>query len=184
MSRFRPADCLCCALLLPLVEAVVVPVCLPCLRRARESLHRSATREAVGLACEPVVRGLLPPSSKLSLGLGPATVDHESALDLLEDRIIDEAGHPVLNDVLAEGILAHVSAVLEELVQRLGYEPKAPCRSHPLRVETIADLLYGHAIGVVVKDLSDDGRGLGGRLLASTEKPKILCPLLRARSAL
>ncbi|WP_208320591.1 hypothetical protein [Actinomyces sp. ZJ308] len=80
---------------------------------------------------------------QLGLRLGPATlVDCEPALDLLEDVVGDEAGHTVLDDMLPEGVLTDVDAVLQELVQVLGCELVPTDRADTLGVQAIRDLLH------------------------------------------
>nr|WP_070661692.1 MULTISPECIES: hypothetical protein [Actinomyces] len=63
-------------------------------------------------------------------------------MDLLEDVVGDEAGHAVLDDVLPEGVLADVGAVLQKLVQVLGCELVSTDRADALGVQTIRDLLH------------------------------------------
>lgn len=113
------------------------------------------------MAREPVVRGVTALGRKLGLRLRtPPLVDGETTLNLLEDLIVDEAGHPALDHVPDIGVLADVGPVLEELVQGLRREVVTPRRAHALGVEAIANLLHRDAVRVVVKDLRDDRSSL------------------------
>jgi hypothetical protein len=111
---------LCGVLLLPLVQAVVVPARSVGLGHARDSLHRPATPEVICVTCEPVVRGVLTLCCELGLGVRPMTnVDDELALHLVEELDLDDAGLPS-DDVLTERLFANVGAVFESLLSVFG----------------------------------------------------------------
>nr|WP_235428915.1 hypothetical protein [Corynebacterium argentoratense] len=106
-------------------------------------------------------------SSELGFGLRPATiVDCEPALDFIKREVINEARHPILMDVPSIGVLTNVGAILEHLVEILRREPVSARCTDSLGVQLVTDFLHGHARGVIVEDLRDDGSRLRARDVA------------------
>mgnify|MGYP007033980384 CR=1 FL=1 len=106
-------------------------------------------------------------SSELGFSLRPtALVDREPALDFIKREVINDARHPVLMDVPSIGVLTNVGAILKHLVKILRREPVSTRCTDSLGVQLVADFLHGHARGVIVEDLRDDGSRLRARDVA------------------